>query len=246
MIMNIERVIDIDERATWPTDLTEQIDAWALQFGGTTEYTNDLPVPLEYEDRIRELLVDGRLLRTYHCTRLLPHEVQMVLKQGLRRLSSNLMRDRIDAAQAEGFLTKVEANEMHNGHVFAAGEAQYRRDRVCLVLSRSIFYESPYSVKPLLSSWGGEALSMSSTGASLPNRLKNLGSPCVVTALIDVGGKNSLHRFYPSLHKAFVGAALGLLDFSANIHFFNRIDFEQIECIWQSGDSEYESLWSSD
>lgn len=242
--MSIERIIDIDERATWPTDLSVQIDAWAAQFGGTTEYTNDLPLPLEYEDRIRDLLTGGRLLRTYHCTRLLPHEVQMVLKQGLRPLSSNLMRDRIDAARAEGFLAKAEANEMHNGHVFAAGEAQYRKDRVCLILSRSIFHESPYSVEPLLSSWGGEALSMSSTAVSLQDRLKNLGSPCVVTAMIDVGGKNSTHRFYPSLHKAFVGAALGLLDFSADIHFFDRIGPDQIECVWQSGDSEYESLWS--
>ena len=83
---------------------------------------------------------------------------------------------------------------------------------------------------------------MSSRAVSLQDRLKSLGLPSIVTALIDVGGKGSKHRFYPSLHKAFIGAALGLSDFSADVFYFDRIGPSQIENVLRPGDREYDLL----
>lgn len=86
--------VDVDDRTTWPPQVSEIVDQWAKQYKGTTKYTSDLALPLE--DEFRELL-SGRLLRAYHCTRLLPHEVRMVRETGLRPLSADLLCERIES-----------------------------------------------------------------------------------------------------------------------------------------------------
>jgi len=239
--MNRGEIVDVDDRATWPPKVAEIGSHWANQYKGTTEYTSDLALPLEAESQFRELFA-GRLLRAYHCTRLLPHEVAMVRRVGLRPLSSNLLRDRINAAERAGVISASDAEQMHAAHVFATGQQQHREDQVCLILSSRVFQYNLGGCEPLLTTWGGEGLYSSSGAALLPDRLKGLGLPTVVIALLDIGGRGSPHLFFPALHKVFVGAALGLADRGADIFYKSPVLSEHVERVLQAGDPAYARL----
>ena len=233
--------VDVDDRTTWPPQVAEIVDQWAKQYKGTTKYTSDLALPLEAEDEFRELL-SGRLLRAYHCTRLLPHEVRMVGETGLRPLSADLLCDRIDAALEAGAICPDDAKELRAAHVFATGEQQYRESQVCLILSKSMFLHNRQGCEPLLKTWGGEGMYMSSKALPLLDRLKGLGKPTVVIALLDLGGRGSPHKVFPALHKVFVGAALRLSDVGADVFYKALVPPEHIERFLLPGEPDYESL----
>lgn len=79
------------------------VSTWAADCTGKTRYTNDLPLPIEFEIPLREQLA-GYLLRAHHYTRLLPHERTVILDQGLRTLSADLLEQRIEAARSSCLL----------------------------------------------------------------------------------------------------------------------------------------------
>jgi hypothetical protein len=72
---------------------------------------------------------------------------------------------------------------------------------------------------------------MSSGATSQRERLKTLGSPTVVVALIELGGRTSNHLIFPALHKVFVGALLGLLDVGADVFYRTTVPSTRIESI---------------
>ena len=240
LIANTEAsVVDIDDRATWPACVTEMVTHWAEECEGSTTYTLDLPLPPESEDELRKHLT-GRMLRAYHCTRLLPHEVHMVRKNGLQLLTADLILDRIKVAQEVGAISGRDAESLRGAHVFATGQHQGRENQVCLTLSRGIFQEDPGACRPLLSIWGGEGIYMSSRSDIQNKRLRILGVPTVVVALIDIG----LSMMFPAVHKVFVGAVLGLPRNSADVFYRATIPPHHIEQILQPGDEAYRALGS--
>lgn len=238
--MERKKVIDVDDVGSWPGPVAAFARTWAAKLGGTTEYTGDLAIPLELEDSFRQLLA-GHLLRTYHCTRLLPHEVHLLRERGLRLLTAQLVRERIEAACVAGDLSRDLADCLHASHVFAKGEEQYRENQVCLVLSVRTFSEQPEGVKPLLGTWGGEALYRSSGSSQTSPDLKKLGIPTVVAALLDLTAPGK-HLFFPSLHKVFTGALLGLRGQGADVFYRSPVPPDCIEAIHQPGSPPYKNL----
>jgi hypothetical protein len=171
------------------------------------------------------------IFRAYHYTRLLPHERALLLNAGLRPLSAELLFDRIEAARTEGALSAREAANFHKAHVFATSEERYRKDQVCLVLSKRVFERDPEACRSLLTIWGGEGMYMSSGAQSFKERLMSLGSPTVVVTLLELGGDGFHHHVFPALHKVFVAAVLGLPDVGANVFYRAPVPAENIECI---------------
>jgi hypothetical protein len=222
--------IDVDDSTTWPSHIYETVSRWAERCSGSTRYTNDLPLSLDEEKPFRELFA-GYLLRAYHYTRLLEHERAMVLSMGLRLLSVELLSDRIESARTVGAISGAEAAEFHQAHVFATSEQQNREGQVCLSLSRRVFERDMEACRPLLETWGGEGMYMSFGAVSQRERLKRLGSPTIVVALIELGGQRSNHLVFPALHRVFVGALLGLLDVGADVFYRAPVPSEHIESL---------------
>jgi hypothetical protein len=231
-------VIDIDDISTWPQSILDRTKQWAKKYRGSTKYASDLPIPLELESEFRELLGEN-LLRAYHCTRLLPHEVQLIKLNGLRMLSMGLIQDRIQAAQKANAISEEEAQLISKSNVFCTGEQKHRENQVCLVLSKTVFKNHPSDCEPLLTNWGGEGIYNTSNSKSLSDRVCSLGKPTIVVALINPN--EPLHAF-PSLHKVFLGAALGFKDIAADIFYRASISPNHIEHFLQPGDNTYRSL----
>lgn len=203
----------------------------------TDPYTNELSVPLEQEEWVRDALSEC-WLRAFHCTRLLPHEVEMILRQGLRALSAELLADRIAAARETGAISDDEACVIQNSHVFAVDEERNRDAQVCLTLSRQELLRDSHSVLPLLSHWGGEAVYKSSAATLLSPKLKTMGSPAIIPLRISVSRNAAKSVFYPSLHKVFIGSALGLSNYDADVFYHASIPAAQIDGVISSNGSE--------
>ena len=219
--------IDVDNPETWPPQIHYMTSAWAKQCAGRTRYTNDLPLALELEVPFRKELA-GHLVRAYHYTKLLPHEKQMIQRQGLRMLTASLLDERIEAGVVAGTISPEEASGLRASHVFAAGEEQHREGQICLVLSHRLFKRDPGACLPLLESWGGEGLYMSSLSMPFRSRLEEIGTPTRVTALVALEDSNK-HQIYPSLHKLFVGSLLRLDYLGADVFYRSPIPPEHIE-----------------
>lgn len=200
---------------------------------GSTEFTSDLRAG----DGWLQPLLSGYLLRAYHCTRLLDHEVVRIRSQGLRLLTAELIRDRVESALLHGDISVPEHDLLLAEHVFATGSAENRRDQVCLALSRRTFTWQASGVQPLLSHWGGEGM----RGPHNGRLLRSLGRPAIVVALLDLTMPGR-HLFFPCLENIFVGAFLGLEDVGADVFFRSPIGGDRIEAIWQPGLAEYEGL----
>lgn len=225
-----DALIDVDDPTTWPSQIYRIVSQWAEQCRGRTNYTGDLPLSLDLEKPFRELFI-GYLLRAYHYTRLLEHERAMVFSMGLRPLSPELLSDRIESARTAGAISSIEAAEFHKAHVFATGEQQHREGQVCLSLSRRVFERDLDACLPLLTTWGGEGMYRSSSAVSRCERLKTLGSPTIVVALLELGGHAFNHLVFPALHKVFVGSLLGLFDVGADVFYRAPVPSEHIESI---------------
>lgn len=225
--------IDIDDPTSWPTEIYKAASRWAEECSGKTEYTNDLPLSLELEAPFRYQLA-GHLLRGYHYTRLLPHERELVLLQGLRMLSAELLTGRIEAARKIGIISSSEAKTFHAAHVFAVGEQGNRENRVCLTLSKRMFERDPDDCLPFLANWGGEGLYRSSGCVPFRDRLRSIGVPTRVVALIEP--QDAVRdSCFPALHKQFVGSLLRLHDIGGEIHYRTKIPPEHIERVEQIG-----------
>lgn len=236
-------IIDIDDQETWPTELLELVDHWTSNCRDAGGYTLDLPIPLEFDKKLQTIL-NGRLLRAYHCTRLLPHEKSMIESLGLRALSVELVKDRIRSAEDNGDISSSVATELLESNVFNLGEGKYREKQVCLILSKRLFRNSPDLCERLLSTWGGEAIYKLLENPDLQSKLKILGAPTVVVARIELSNTCSEHSIYPMLLKTFVGSNLDLTDAHADVFYRLPIPRENIEQILQPGDRSYDSLGS--
>jgi hypothetical protein len=164
---------------------------------------------------------------------------------GLRPLTTVLLFDRINSVYEAGIIDASSANDLHNAHVFATCEQQFRENQVCLILSEHVFQHSFLGCEPLLSSWGGEGIYRSSIRPHILELLNCLSKPTIVVTLTDLGGALSPHTVNPALHKVFVGAMLSLSERGADVFYKAPVPPEHIVSILQPGDAQYESLSNS-
>lgn len=231
--------IDVDRPSTWPPEVASAVHEHAERLRGTAEYAGDLDVSYDDEGEFLTLLA-GRPLRMYHCTRLLDEEVELVRRHGLRMLTRELMAEKIRLAVDVGAVTAAEREGLARAHVFATGEQGGREERVCLLLSAGPLDDDPHGVRPLMRTWGGEALSMSSRAGDWRTRLQDLGQPTVVVVETPIDPAVR-HSIYPGVLKTFVGAALGL-DTGADVHYRAHVPADAVVGIWRPGHASYDAL----
>lgn len=134
-------VIDFDDVRDWPM----QLRVWL-------KLLNPPLADQEYRARIEQIVgTQLRLsrIRTYHCTRLLPSEVEAVKREGLRPASADLARDKREAASEVGRPLPFWAQDDPSNKIWF----YHRRADLDAAISGA-----------LLRSWGGKELLASSRG----------------------------------------------------------------------------------
>lgn len=229
----VTTVIDLDDLATWP----DSVLAWASDWAKRPLSLDPVPgVLMEHDDELRQLLAGHKVL-AYHCTRQLDYEIGGVRSQGLRRLSPELVADRLRGACERGFLTPDQHASLSMTTVFALGEQENREGQICLILGRSTLDREAHGCAPLLETWGGEGIYW---GA--PERdplLQSLGRPAIVVAGIDLDDREKAWAF--CLGASFVAKLRGEEEMAgAEIFYRADIPAEDIFDIWQPGSPEYD------
>lgn len=231
-------MIYIDSPETWPAEVRREADRMAELLAGTTCYTGDLRLPEHYDDEFRRLLA-GHQLRAYHATRLLPHEIEDVRSGGLRRLTRDLVAQRLQGLQASGLVTDAEVEELRSHTVFALDNYENRQGQICFVLGNNSFSEA--DMYRLLETWGGEAIFWG-VGCDHPlrERLRSVGEPVVVAVGLDgLDAGWRVHAVWPELPKLFIAAALDLDDRGADVMYRGEVPHDRIEAVWCAGDVEF-------
>lgn len=228
--------IDVDSPATWPDETRRWAADDAQRLAATTQHPGDLAAPLEQEDNFRATFGTRKLL-AYHCTRLLPHEMDAVRDRGLRRLDEHLVRDRIAAAAGSGALAAEVRAFAEARNVYAIGDDRHRENQTCFVLGRSAFDEDPGGCDALLRYWGGEAMRGGPADAPL---LQALGTPAIVVAQLDLTSSHRHSCTGPPLRKLFVATLLGLAHRWADVFYRDDVPGEDVLDIWSPGDPQYD------
>ncbi len=236
-----EGTIHLEMAVTWPTPIRNIV----------SEVANRLPVKLEHysgggelserEDEFRALFA-GKRLRAYHCTRLLPHEIEDVRRGGLRLLTEDLVRRRIEEATIHGYVSRQLGDELLQGHVFATREHDNREKRVCFFLSTNVLRERVGSVWYLMTLWGGEAISFSSRSSAFEEHLKNLGTPAVIVVDLDISDPHRTHHAWPGILHAFVAKYLGERDADADVHYTRNVEGTRVVDVWTPGHPRYDEF----
>jgi hypothetical protein len=133
-------VIDFDDVGDWPIDLSE----WLRLLRSSADEGQRSQIV----QHIRRCL-QGARIRTYHCTRLLPSEVESIKANGLQPSSPELARHKREAAQNAGWPFPFWAQEDPSGKIWF----YHRRPDLDAAIAG-----------PLLRSWGGKQLLASSRG----------------------------------------------------------------------------------
>lgn len=198
-------------------------------------YVDELDIP---PDRQVLELLEGRPLRVYHATRLLPHEVESVRDDGLRTLTEDHVQRRIAGAVEVGAI-EIEAADFLRAHtVFVKKHAvEGRRDQVCAIAGTDVFTEHPSGVRLLLSTWGGEAIYWC-VGDGMQARLRSLGTPSIVVLDLPMNGTPWL--MFPGLG-AVLAACLGRLDSpGADVLYRGPVPASAVVDVWQPGMPGYD------
>lgn len=239
-------VVDVDVRASWPRPLAELVGRLAddaRRAGHAPEYYQDLDI-LAHEDTVLAYL-EGHLVRARHHTRLLGYEKDAIRAQGLRLLDARLVNDRLDQARALGHLTAAEHERLRSVNETVPGHRGWgrREDQVCLTLSAAPLTHHIDGIHRLLTYWGGEAIYWQHCEGSpvLAAKLRSLGTPSVVTALLDLTTRGQEgHSVFPSVIHVLAGKALGHESADADVFYRSPIPPERIESIVSPGDAAYD------
>lgn len=133
-------VIDFDNVGEWPMELS----GWLKLLQS--------PADEEQRSQIVQLVrkcLQGARIRTYHCTRLLPSEVESIKVNGLLPASAELAREKREAARNAGRPLPFWAQEDPSGEIWF----YHRKSDLDAAIAG-----------PLLRSWGGKELLNGSRG----------------------------------------------------------------------------------
>lgn len=229
--------IDVDSPGTWPEATREWVSRWATQLAGTAQYTSDLSVRLlEQEHELRATFREERLL-AYHCTRLLPHEVETIRDEGLRPLDRTSLEERLTAAVEHGSLPPAAREYAESQNIYSVGNLAGRERQLCFVLGRAALDEDAVGCAPLLTYWGGEA--MRGGPADAPP-LAGIGEPTIIVAQLDFATSPRRSRTHPGLGQLFVGTMVGTARACADVFYGDAVPPEDILAVWQPGNAEYD------
>jgi hypothetical protein len=215
----------LDDESSWPDAIRSYLDAnfdvlrsyeqnrRRLEFMGTVEYilAGQPANPFEESrqsavDRIAKE-ISHRHLIGYHCTRLHPEEIALIMKTGLCPLSPERVTERVDRRVQAGDFSPETGERLKSQNATADSN---RTGMLWFVFTERPLLDE-WGVGPLLRSWGGEALyRFHEADADTGPVLRSVGVPCIVEAAVPEGEIQT----FMSVGERLIAAYLGRRDIS--------------------------------
>ncbi|MFE5587330.1 hypothetical protein [Kitasatospora sp. NPDC056531] len=237
-------IVDLDDPATWPANLADLIGELASSVPeglGTASDLQNAPGDLAaFDGQVRKMLA-GRLLRTYHVTRLLDYEIEDVRALGLLALTEASLNSRVTRAMERGFILETDLPALEGSTALRHERPLVARSRfgeVSLVSSRQPL-AMPWPLE-LLSKWGGEVRQFGPVSTDVEfERIRRLGRPTMVVTGIDASTAPAVVTGRGFVFD-FIGVHLRLGGNGVTIHYGADIPSEQILDICHPGHAEYD------
>jgi hypothetical protein len=228
----MKRVIAVDDARTWPPGIRAAVDRAAARLDRDL---GDFGAVGHDDEMVFRASLAPHLVKAFHATRLLPHEVRWIRDQGLRPLTRQLIADRVQGASKLGFITAEDLAKLQTANVFHDGNHS-RAGHVWFFLSRRIFDESVGSYWPLISEWGGEGIYMSRAGKPLRPLLRTLGQPAIVVAGVDLSA--AIHTT-PGTLMTFLGHRLRVRGIFGGVRHSGLVPPREVLDVWLPGHPEF-------
>lgn len=202
VLSNPTKIVDIDNQATWSEEIVtfvqERSESINLEENSSMSIGDEILLPL----------LNGSYLLVYHATRLLPHEKEDILENGLQFLTEELVERKIRKAVHHGYLTAKIGEELRHGSTLKTRPEEQRANQICFVVGKSPFEHEEPGLSNLFDIWGGESINYTCTGDNHMSCLKEIGEPAVIRALVPITPQSSVD-IYPELTVSFIEAFRG-------------------------------------
>ena len=196
------KIVDIDDQATWPekvvTFIEEKSESVDLEENSSMSIGDDIMLPL----------LNTSYLLVYHATRLLPHEKEDILSNGLQILTEELVTQKIQKAVHFEYLTEKMGEELLRGSTLRTRPEEDRANQICFVVGKSPFEREDSELSDFFNIWGGEVINFTSAGDNHMSCLKQIGEPAIVKALLLTTDQPSF-LISPELTVSFIRAFRG-------------------------------------
>jgi hypothetical protein len=233
--------IDVGDLETWPEGLRLCVEGLCERYRDTAEYVAGLRLT-DADERDLRANAGGFQVRAYHATRLLAHEVESIKRGGLQSLSLELVESRINIACQHSCINDDLRLALLSHHVLTAGAIENRLGSTCWFLPSSMLHEDAAGLWLLMTTWGGEAIYWHLVDTDVEFRLRELGTPSIVVANLNLYSGLREALVFPSLGNLLLGHRLGLKRVSGEIHLFASVPARDVEAIWQPGSAEYDAF----
>ena len=210
--------IILDDETTWPTDVLAYLEhkhdlflAWEHR---GTDRESYVVGPSDYDNAIYGLraVLNGYLLRGYHCTRLTESEMQNIMLNGMQLPNDVILRDRIRSVQNAGLIDPRIAERLIIEN--QAGESN--RAKIIWFCFFPPHIAGQEGIERFFRSWGGEALYNSHERDPITGPiLRSIGTPCIIEADLPIANLKA-HSF---------------LDEKVIRRFLTRRGYETTECV---------------
>lgn len=159
-------------------------------------------------DRLDESLTKHRIIG-YHCTRLTPGEITTIKSKGLRLLSPDLVRQRLDQCIADRHMTAVHRASLDGSKTLreSLGNRPGRRTGMIWFCPNRSTLQEASGVHRLFRSWGGEAVYVGhEDDENIGKVLAGIGTPCIVKCAIPFPCDEPYHpKFAARFLSQFIG-----------------------------------------
>lgn len=186
-VAEVERAIPItiSDRRTWPTRVSDFLDANLSSFEGwectcckASSVSKYDSLVVDFRKMLREYSLVG-----YHCTRLTSEEIEEIRTNGMLLQNAGSLSARIERLQQNHLLSRENAERLRARN---QADASNRRNMLWFCFFEP-FLAGEHGIARLFRSWGGEALYNSHEKDAVTGRvLRSIGKPCIVKANVPI------------------------------------------------------------
>jgi hypothetical protein len=199
--MSTKLGVEIEKIDTWPSDLLKlatqnkniiisyQLESKRIDYRCRQDVVVRSRPPVNeykigYDNLVRtahEILNKHNIIG-YHCTRLTLSEINTIHLEGMKVLSSELIRSRLTFAHTQGYLSQAEFEYLTN----LCNLHGTRTDKLWFCPNRSTLKDCS-AVYRLFRSWGGEAMYCGHENDDrISATLRSIGIPCIVKCSLPI------------------------------------------------------------
>lgn len=138
-------------------------------------------------------LMQTRVIRAFHYTRMTDAEIAILRRQGIYLSTPETLRTRLDALVATGSLSLEASAVLYDASTFHSDQLASRSHKFWMISHPLAINDS--GVEPLMSHWGGEVASMWMRDPDLLAQLATIGSARILELAVPLSATN---QSYPA------------------------------------------------